>query len=419
MISVRNRLQPLNGNRWLLFLTIALLTAACSPKLRPVSARPEKKEVEKPVVKNQPGKEKNAEKPAGPKVSSISLLLPFDLQHLAPGSSYTSVSLREADIALDYYRGFKLALDSLTGRGYNYKLLVFDTRGNKAQSHSLANNPSVRGSDLVVGPVFPEDVKAFSGNYANARQPLVSPLSPASPAAFKNPQLITIVPPLEYHAWSAARYINDKIRPQKIFILRSGFNEENEYIVPFKKAIDSLSNKHIKFIDITVIHGQLNSLIPQLSSTEKNVFIMPAKDQHFLTITLRALDTISRSYPVAVFGHPNWANFSFLKVDLLERLDTHITSSDHVDYKAQNTLTFMRNYRKTYEAEPTAYAIKGFDEGLYFGQLLATDNLKNLTGTPFTGLHNNFQFQKKAGLGWINTHVNVYKYVNFELKKVE
>jgi hypothetical protein len=403
----------LNGNRWLLFLTIALATA-CSPKLRPVE-QPVKKEAEKPVVKIVP----KIEKPAGPKVSTISLLLPFDLDRLKPGSSYSSASLREADIALDYYRGFKLALDSLTARGYNYKLLVYDTKGDKAQAHSLANNPAIRGSDLIVGPVFPVDVKAFINNYASARQPIVSPLSPAPPSTFKNQQLITIIPPLEYHAWAAARYVSDKLRPEKIFILRSGFSEENEYIIPFKRATDSLSKKPVKFIDLTVIHGQLASLLPQLSATEKNVFIVPATDQHFLNITLRALDTLSRNYPVTVFGHPNWLNYSFLKADLLQRLDTHITSADRVDYKAANTIIFMRQYREAYHTEPTAYAIKGFDEGLYFGDLLATDSLKNLTDANFKGLHNSFQLQKKSGLGWINTHVNVYKYTNFELKKVE
>jgi len=417
MISVRSRLQLLSGNRCLFFLAIALITAACSPKLRPVSVQPQKKEAEKPVVNNQPVKQ--PEKPAGPVVSTISLLLPFDLDHLAPGSSYTTVTLREADIALDYYRGFKLALDSLTAQGYNFKLLVYDTRGDIAQAHSLANNPAVRGSGLIVGPVFPDDVKAFIANFTNARQPIVSPLSPASPSTFKSQQLITIIPPLEYHAWAAARYINDNLRPQKIFILRSGFSDENDYITPFKRAIDSLSKKHIKFVDITVIHGQLNSLLPQLSANEKNVFVIPAKDQHFLNITLRALDTLNNTYPVTVFGHPNWINFSFLMTDLLQRLDTHITSADHVDYKAANTIAFTRQYREAYNTEPTSYSIKGFDEGLYFGQLLATDNLKNLTSTDFAGLHNSFQLQKKAGQGWINTHVNVYKYANFELKKVE
>jgi len=418
MISAVNRLQPLNGNRWLLFIGIAFMAAACSPKLQPVAVHPRQKEAEKPVAA-QPVKENKPIKAEGPKVSTISLLLPFDLNHLAPGASYTAVSLHEADIALDYYRGFKLGLDSLTALGYNYKLQVFDTRGDKAQAHSLANNPSVRASDLVIGPVYPEDMKAFTGNFTSAKQPVVSPLSPASPATYKNAQMITMMPTLEYHAWATAKYINDKITPEKIFVLRSGFSEENDYLIPFKRAIDSLSKKQTQIVNITVIHGQLGNIIPQLSYSDKNVFVIAATDQHFLTVTLRALDTLSRQYPVTVFGHPNWANYSFLKTDLLQRLNTHITSADRINFKAPGTMAFMRLYRETYHAEATAFAIKGFDEGMYLGAQAATGNLKNITQADYAGLHNRFIFQKKTGLGWVNTHVDVYKYANFELKKVE
>ncbi|HEY4327869.1 MAG TPA: ABC transporter substrate-binding protein [Mucilaginibacter sp.] len=415
MISVPNRPLLLSGSKWFLFSGILLLIiAACSPKVVPVAVQP-KKVPEKPIVSSPPV----VKKPVEPKVSTISLLLPFGLDHLQPGSSYTTVSLREADIALDYYKGFKLALDSLSGQGYNYKLLVFDTKGDKAQSHSLATNPAVRTSDLIIGPVFPDDLKEFTGIYANQRQPIVSPLSAASPATFKSQELITAIPPLEYHALSAATYINNRIKPKKIFILKSGFSEENDYIIPFKKAIDSLSNKQIKVIAITVVHGQLNSLVPQLSVTGQNVFIVPATNQRFLTVTLNTLDSLAQSYPVTLFGHPSWKKFQFLKADLLQRLNTHITSTDQVDYKATNTVTFMRSYRAAYNTEATGYAIKGFDEGLYLGQLLATDNLKNITQTNFSGLDNSFRFQKIAGLGWVNTHVDIFKYANFDLKKVE
>ena len=419
MTSVPSRLQPLSGNRWLLFLILSLTVAACAPKLQPVAVRPRETPSANPVAKTAPVKENKPVKAAASKVSTISLLLPFGLEHLAPGSSYTTASLKEADIALDYYRGFKLALDSLSGQGYNYKMTVYDTRGDKAQAHSLANNPAIRGSDLIVGPVFPDDLKAFTDNYSGGQKPVVSPLSPALPSTYKNQQVITMMPPLEFHAWAAAKYINDKISPDKVFILRSGFSEENEYLVPFKKAIDSLSKKHIKVVSLTVVHGQLSSLYPQFSATEKNVFIVPATDQHFLTVTLRALDTLHNSYPVSVFGHPNWANYTFLKAELLQRLDTHITAADLINYKASNTINFMRQYRAVYHTEATSFAIKGFDEGTYLGQLLATGDLKNLSQANFTGLHNDFKFEKKAGLGWINTHVDVYKYANFELKKVE
>jgi len=417
MISAQNRLQPLSGNRRFLFIILALTVAACSPKLQPVSTQPVKSQAQKSTANNQATQ--LVVKPVAPKVPTIALVLPFGLDHLAPGSSYTPVSLREADIALGYYKGFKLALDSLTASGYNFKLRVYDSKDQKVQAYSLANNAAIRSSDLIVGPVFPDDVKAFTAVYTIGRQPIVSPLSPASPANYKNQELVTIIPPLEYHARSAAKYISTRMHTDKVFILRSGFSDENEYIIPFKKAIDSLSKKRIKVIELTVVHGQLSSLIPQLSPAGKNIFVVPATDQHFLSVTLRALDSLSKSYPTTVFGHPNWINFSFLKADLLQRLDTHITSSDHVDYKAENTIAFVKQYRNIYHAEPNSYAIKGFDEGMYLGRLLATDSMKNITTVNFSGLHNDFEFEKKPGIGWVNTHVNMYKYANFELKKAE
>jgi ABC-type branched-subunit amino acid transport system substrate-binding protein len=418
MTSAPNRLQPLSGNRGLLFLAVSIFFAACSPKLHPVVVQPKETSPATPVAK-QPVKEVKPVKPAAPAVSTISLLLPFGTDHLAVGQSYSSVSIKEADIAIAYYQGFKLALDSLTAQGYNYKLQVYDTHSDKSQARALGYNQAVRASDLIVGPVFPDDMRAFLGANSSPKQLIVSPLSPAAPSTLHSTQMITMMPPLEYHAWAAAKYIKDNINPEKIFILRSGYSDENEYIIPFKKAIDSLGKKHIQIVMVTVMHGQLSSLLPQFSATDKNVFVVPATDQHFLTVTLRALDSLRSNYPVTVFGHPSWVDYSFLKADLLQRLDTHITSSDHIDFKAPNIMAFMRTYRETYHAEATAFAIKGFDEGLYLGKQLAEGNIKNLPQTDFTGLHNDFKFEKKPGVGLINTHVSVYKYTNFALKKVE
>ena len=413
MTSVPNRLQPLSGNRWLFFI-IALILGACSPKLRPVSA-PVKTKTEQPVVKVAPP----PAKPPAPKVSVISLLLPFGLDHIGPGSSYTAISLKKARIAADYYRGFKLALDSLTFYGYNYKLLVIDSRDSPAQAHSLAYSQQIRTSDLIVGPIFPDDMKAFAAVLTSARKPIVSPLSPEPPSTFKNQNLVVVNPPLEYHAWRTAQYINDRIKPQKVFILQSGYSADNNYIIPFKKAIDSLSGRRIKVVTITIVRGQLNPLIAQLSKTKQNVFVVPSTDEAFLGVTLHSLDTLAKTYPVTLFGHPSWAHYSFLNIQRLQRLKTHITSADNVDYKSARTATFIRNYRNTWHTDPTAYAVKGFDEGLYFGQLLGTDGLKNITQKDFTGLHNNFHFEKKTGMGWVNTHVSLLLYSNFELKEVE
>ena len=142
MISVRNHLLQLSGNKWLFFVGIALLAAGCSPKVVPVTT-PVKTQA--PSTKKEP--EKAPEKPSLAKVSTISMLLPFNLDNLNPGQQYTPATLSHANLWLEYYQGFKLALDSLGSKGYNYKLQVFNTKEQSSEAHELA--PQIRASGII------------------------------------------------------------------------------------------------------------------------------------------------------------------------------------------------------------------------------------------------------------------------------
>jgi hypothetical protein len=427
MTLALNHRLPLSGNKKLWLPALLIIVSACSPKIRQVGSNtpqaPTTNTNAKPAAAgNTPvAIEKSVNKAPVNKTSNIALLLPFSLDNLNSVKGYSSADLKKANIAIEYYQGFKLALDSLTSRGYNYKLQVFDTKDEPGYTHSLSLNPVVNNSNLIVGPVFPEGIKSFLSKPSALRKPLLSPLSPTSPANFNNQNLITINPPLDYHAQEAAQYVFNRVKPKKVFILRSGFSEDNKYLNPFKKALDSLSRKAIQVVYYTVSHGNLAPLKIQLDNKVENVFIVAAVNQSFLSVTLRSLDTLSRHYPITVFGHPNWEKLTFLKADQLQRIKTHITSADRVNYRLAATINFIKAYRKNFKGEPTAFAYKGFDEGLYFGELLAQDGneLLRLDRHDYKALHNYFHFVKKPGLGWINTHVHILKYANFELKPVE
>ncbi|GAB2685092.1 hypothetical protein GCM10027037_03160 [Mucilaginibacter koreensis] len=398
------------------------LLAACSPKRQPVSNRPIQAQTQtssKPAAskptENKPVKVRNE------KFSSIALLLPFELDHLNSARGLSKAQQRMANLSIDYYQGFKLALDSITADGHNYTLRAFDSKDEPLQARALAINPAIRNSNLIVGPVFPEVLKAFTTLPAMQNKPIVSPLAPTSPAIYHNKGLITVAPPLDYHAQTTAKYLSRNLGAKQVIILRSGYTNDNKYIIPFKRMIDSIGRKRIKVIDFGVVRGNLSALLPKLSRTAENYFVVPSTNQAFLMVTLHSLDTLTQHYPVVLFGHPNWIKYSFLKAERLQRLKTHITSAERIDYRSTGAITFIHNYRNTYHHDPTEYAFKGFDEGLYFGRVLADDdnNLSQLNKQEFTGLHNSFSFEFKPGQGWINTHVNLFKYVNFELKQVE
>ncbi|NCD70921.1 ABC transporter substrate-binding protein [Mucilaginibacter sp. R11] len=426
MTLVRNHRLPLSGNKYkLLILSVVFWAAACSPKTQPIVNKPQPsvtppaaKPAEKPVA-TTPVK---AAKPAPQKVSGIAMLLPFNLDNLNQGGKYSKADLQKANMAVEYYQGFKLALDSLTSNGYNYRLQLLDSKDQPAEARNLSLNPKLYNNDLIVGPIFPDGIKAFnSTNTGITKKPVLSPLSPASPSGFHSPLLITAIPPLDYHAKRAAQYVYERLKAKKVFVLKSGFSVDNNYLTPFKQQLDSLSKQHVKLIPLTVVRGDLKPLLPQLSKTEDNVFVLPSTNQAFLQVTLRALDTLAKAYPVVLIGHPSWEKLTFLRADALQRLKTVITSSDHVNYKSGSMIGFIKAYRKAYHLEPSEFSIKGFDEGFYFGELLAqseTGTLKPET-LDFEGLHNKFHFVKKPTTGWVNTHVYILKYTNFELKAIE
>ncbi len=414
----------------MLFLS-ALFFAACSPKIRPIAKVPQDNAaIEKQAIKE--AQEKAAAKKADSvksaaeklvvktaRIPSIALLLPFALDQIDPTAS--TKNLIKTNIAVDFYEGFKLALDSLTSSGQSFKLTVFDTRDEESQAQNLALNPAVRKSDLIVGPVFPAGVQAFSARISSLHKPVISPLSAASPAGYNNETLITLTPPLEFHARRVAQYIQENIRPKVVFVLRSGFSEENKYILPFKRSIDSLSKKRIKVVDVTISKGDFTALLPKLSKNQENIFIIPSTDRSFLRVMLESLDKLSDIYPIQLFGHPNWNKATFLKPEVLEKMHTCITSAYQVDYKSTETINFIKSFRKTYHTEPTEYAIKGFDTGMYFANFAVspTFDFKLLQTSPFDALHNHFEFVQKKGYGWINTYVAVLQYQDYTLKPIK
>ncbi len=426
--SVRNRPQQLSGSKAILFLSVLFLTAACSPKIRPVASTPaktdeqinhEKAEAEKAAEAAKPVTEKPKEVKVN-RTPSIALLLPFNLDHVDLSNNTSTKNLLKTNIAVDFYEGFKLALDSLSGSGQNYKLTVFDTKDEVSQAQKLSQTAAIRNSDLIVGPIFPAGVQAFSANINGLQKPLVSPLSAASPAGYNNANLITLTPPLEFHAWRVAKYIQENIRPKTVYILRSGFTEENKYILPFKKSIDSLGHKRIKVVDVTISKGDFTALLPALSKTSENVFVIPSTNRSFLSVTLQALGKLADTYPVQLFGHPNWSKATFLQPELLEKMHTCITSAAQIDYKSAETINLIRNFRKVYHTEPSEYALKGFDTAMYFAKLSADPgfDFKQLQNAP-ADAQNQYQFIQKKGYGWINTDVKLLQYDDYTLKPVQ
>lgn len=391
---------------------------ACSPKIiapaKPPTLPPV---VEKPSELKKDSIPKSIE-PAN-KQMIISLVLPFGLETIEISTAKLS-QISKANLALDYYLGFKMALDSVANLyGGDFKLQVFDSSDDVKKVNPLILEQDIKNSNLIVGPVFPNSIKTFSALSKSLKIPLVSPLAPSNPNTFNNPYLLTINNTLNQHAYAAALYIKETLKPKKVLLFRSGQVDEFKYAIPFKKGMDSLANE-ISFSEIGIKAIGYTNIAQYLSATGLNVIVLPATNASFLETMLKELVKLSLTFKIAVIGHPNWEKTDFLNIETLQKLNTYITSSCKIDYRNFEVNIFVKNFRKNYNQEPSEYSFKGFDTGFYLASLMIKNSKNyflNLDKSTYNGLHNQFKFIKSKQFGYFNSSIMILKYQNFELIK--
>nr|WP_121273890.1 ABC transporter substrate-binding protein [Pedobacter schmidteae] len=408
MILAQNHQPQLSGNKYWIIILSALVLSACSPKIRPESKKPEPpKEVEK------------VEKPA-PKLkqATISLLAPFRLDEIKLKTA-TKADVEKAAMAIDFYQGFKLGVDSAAAAGQDFKLKVYDTQDNNTQIAALIDNGGLLGSDLIVGPVFPEGLKYIT-NYSISRKiPVVNPLAASQPSEFVNPNLISIVNNIDLHAQKIGAYINRNYNPANtIVVLINPKGAADEVLASPLRSYFAQAKKAFVFQE----YASVFTMETKMQRGKQYVVMVSSSDKKFVIPTLDKLIKIKKAgFNISLFGHPDWVKQGY-NVEQLQALNTIVSSSYKVDYKRPEVNSFIKKYRLLFNFEPGEYAFKGFDIGYYFGRLLAKygeDYLKHLTSENYKGLHNSFQFTHNPSLGYINTRLMLLRYQNFALNIVE
>lgn len=153
---------------------------------------------------------------------NIALILPFHLNK--------KESSAEKNISTDILIGSKVALDSLTQKGYDIKLTVIDSENETSTIESLVSRYDFSKFDAVVGPLFASNFKALATILKGSGIPLVSPLSNSDDLKeLENVLLVT--PPDRAIADAIIQEVSSHYKGQEIQILTDVRHQElAEYV---------------------------------------------------------------------------------------------------------------------------------------------------------------------------------------------
>lgn len=414
MISAQSLQLLSNGsNIWLKFFSFLFLigmVASCVPRSQVIKTDSEPIVIE-PTI---PSIENKEEVQPVSEPYKIALMLPFQLNR-STGQNPTASDLERAELALDFYQGFRLGLEKQTAQGADFRLEVLDSRDSEEEVRRLVNRAGVKDATLVVGPIFPKEISAFGGA-SSLQKPNVlqiSPLAATMPTEFNLSNLVSITSPILTHVRALAHRIVDVYQPGDVVLLYESDETSNQQFLNPLKTIVLQLNKNIALYEVNS-----KERLEELAQFEgKNLVVSGSSNRFQVLAMLEQLRSLRDQYGhrFQLFGHPNWAKISFPAESAMQSFDAVISSTYYIDQRQTSVRDFRTWYRDEFSIEPSEFAYKGYDTGMYFGLLLnryGKDYSKHLVDTEYEGLHNTFQFEYNSTWGFVNQAVHFLRFNN-------
>lgn len=413
MISVRNHRLPLSGSKLLVFIAFLSVLSSCSV-LQPPPTKLPVPSTEKPI-EPKPSKEEPV-KVVEARINKVMLLLPFQLDKIR-GEEPSHADVKRAEMPLDFYQGFKMALDNLAKEGKQFQLNVVDTQDDVGAVSSIGKSADVQAADLVVGPIFPKEISAFANAAKLSYSLQVSPLAASAPSSFKIDNLVSLTSPIDQHAEALATYLIKKIKNNdRIIIYNTQDGESQKFLPSLIKRLKAAGR--LDFIEV----NNLDELESKMTNIGKNYFVAATLNKYTVDPMLVKLVDIKQvlGYEIQLLGHPNWVKSSFQNTSLKE-LNTLITTSFYINESSSKVRDFQKQYKEEFGLEPTEFAYKGYDTGYFFGSMLAKygpDFSKSLMKENYKGLQTNYTFDYNPTSGYVNTFIQILQFDGYQYQPI-
>ena len=338
---------------------------------------------------------------------------------------------------VEMYQGILLAADTLRSMGENINIQTYDIKGDTVELTRLIRDGKLAGMDLIIGPVYSNNLSIAAAYARDLGIPVVSPVPLFDNSVLTgNPELFLSSSSIEVAQQTIARKIGEYSDNNIIFI-HSDTLGVDEDIIRFKKLImteltskipyDEIKFKEFLFYNRSMFNNDsINRLSHAMTDRSPNLVIIASEEAPVVSETLIDVHSLSKKYDVKVFGYPVMRDLDNLDPKYFFDLDILIYTPYWIDYSRNDVIQFNSRFRQKFLTEPTekSYAWQGYDIAYYFISGLAMQG-KEFISHPETHhpdlLVNDYDFESKGlGSGFENRNLFLVRYTKeYEVKLVE
>ncbi len=370
----------------------------------------------KPIQKSDASKKMNS--------FNIALFLPF---HVGETNEPDADKMKEepelpekSEVAIQFYEGVQMAVDSLKKNGLIAKIYVYDMNENDSiQFQAILKKPELQTMDLMIGPLYSSNFVPFA-KYAKENQLFItSPLSQQNKILFNNPYVSKVTASLATQTEQMAEYIAGKYKNENIIVVNSGNSKDALLVKTFmNKANEILGKTFADSINEVNGFGGIGNFV---HPSKLNVVVVPSNNKTFVTDFITKLNPLHEKKSIILFGLDSWTNFDNLDLDYLNNMQLHYPSPVFIDYENVQVKEFIHEFLSRYKTDPGIFAFQGFDVAFFYVNMLRNYGLNfqnKLATAKQSGLQTAFDFyQVSPESGFENKAVFMLMYRDYKLVK--
>lgn len=312
------------------------------------------------------------------------------------------------EVMMEYYEGVEMAISELEAMGMKMDLTVLDTRSDSMEVIRLLSDPEMQKADLIIGPVYDNELVEVEKFCATYKIPLVSPLRYFPNTIGADFPLINCNAADSLQYYYLGQMVSKGFKKFQVIVVDDDIKPYKSASANFKKGYEISSGKSCKVID-----GKIST--PELAWNGKDslliFYVGKSSGSSSNGITNNKIGNW------VVLGPSEWLDIDRLNYSGLNNM--YFYGSYMVPYNDTFYNEFRANYRKTYGGDPERYTFIGYDQFLFFcSSLMAFDDdfYKLILNKEFRYTHRTFQFVRRGNL-IENAGMNLFYFQDYNFYK--
>lgn len=333
---------------------------------------------------------------------NVAVMLPIARENAQPNHNY-----------LEFYQGFLLGLDSVrVQHGCSVNVSLFNTGRDNEEVERIVASDEFRTADIVIGPVYEENLYPVIRFAEQKKIPVVSPL--ANIEKMNSDVLFQMAPDPDLKYAKISELLTPEREVTLIYTDKTDHKFEQEVLAllgdkPYAKH-------HYRYEHPNAVAKRVNTvsaadLTGLLSNKKDNMFVIMSDNEIDVDRVLAAIASANTSIVgrgmteprFMVLGNARWNRYNNIDRTIFFKDRIVFMSTYHAKRDAQMVLDFDKAYIRSFKNLPTLYSYRGYDAAMIFVPAMYNDIEYDMEGRKYTPLQTTYRFGQGEGR---HNHVN-------------